>query len=65
VAPGLKGHALLPQFPNFILLTIGSFICGLIASAVYGWIVAISFVFVYNLWSSFASILFGEKLELR
>ncbi len=66
IAPDLKGHALLPAiFPNFTLLTIGSFIYGLIASAVYGWIVAIIFVFFYNLWPSFASALFGQKPALR
>jgi len=57
VSPDLKGHALLPAiFPNFTLLTIGSFIYGLIASMFYGWIVAIIFVFFYNLWPSIASI---------
>jgi len=61
--PDLKGHAILPAiFPNFTLLTIGSFIYGLIASAVYGWIVAIIFVFFYNLWPAFAGIVFGKKV---
>lgn len=51
VAPELQGHALLPAiFPNFKLLTAGSFIYGLIASMIYGWITAIIFVFFYNLW---------------
>src|SRR3954451_23105779 len=53
--PDLKGHGILPAiFPNFTLLTTGSFVYGLIASAIYGWIVAILFVFFYNLWPSFA-----------
>jgi len=66
IAPELKGHTLLPAiFPNFILLTIGSFIYGLIASAVYAWIAAIIFVFFYNVWPSLASALFGQKLALR
>ena len=66
VSPDLKGHTLLPTiFPNFTLLTIGSFIYGLIASAVYGWIVAIIFVFFYNLWPSLAAALFGQKTSPR
>src|SRR5690242_16035381 len=60
VDPNLKGHYLLPAiFPNFTLLTIGSFIYGLIASGVYGWIVAITFVFFYNFWPAVAA-LFGR-----
>jgi hypothetical protein len=60
--PDLKGHALLPAiFPNFTLLTIGSFIYGLIVSMIYGWIVAIIFVFFYNLWPRVAALFFGEK----
>lgn len=63
VSPDLKGHALLPTiFPNFMLLTIGSFIYGLIASMFYGWIVAIIFVFFYNLWPTFAGKIMGRKL---
>ena len=62
VDPNLKGHYLLPAiFPNFTLLTIGSFIYGFIASGVYGWIVAITFVFFYNLWPSLAAALFGQR----
>jgi len=45
------------------LLTIGSFIYGLIASGVYGWIVAIIFVFFYNLWPA-VTALFGERAAL-
>ena len=60
--PDLKGHALLPAiFPNFTLLTIGSFIYGLIASGVYGWIVAIISVFFYNLWPDLAAAWFSQK----
>ena len=66
VFPDLKGHALLPAiFPNFTLLTIGSFIYGLIASAVYGWIVAIIFVFFYNLWPNLAGAFLGQKAVTR
>ena len=64
--PDLKGHALLPAiFPNLALLTIGSFIYGLIASAVYGWIVAIIFVFFYNLWPNLAAPLPGRTAVPR
>ena len=64
--PELKGHALLPAiFPNFTLLTIGSFIYGLVASAVYGWIVAVIFVFFYNLWPRLAAVLFGQRATGR
>lgn len=54
--PALQGHLLLQAiFPNFTLLTIGSFIYGLIASMLYGWIAAIVFVFFYNLWPNVAA----------
>ena len=60
--PELKGHALLPAlFPNFTLLTLGSFIYGLIASMVYGWLAAIIFVFFYNLWSAVAGAWLGPR----
>jgi hypothetical protein len=58
--PDLKGHALLPAiFPNFTLLTIGSFIYGLIASMIYGWITAIIFVFFYNFWPAVVEAVLG------
>lgn len=64
--PDLKGHAILPAiFPNFTLLTIRSFIYGLIGSGVYGWIVAIIFVFFYNLWPGLAAALFGQRAAPR
>jgi hypothetical protein len=64
VFPDLKGHAFLPAiFPNFTLLTLGSFIYGLIASALYGWIAAIIFVFFYNLWPAFDRWVFGGILS--
>lgn len=60
--PELKGHALLPAlFPNFTLLTLGSFIYGLIASMVYGWLAAIIFVFFYNLWPTLAGAWLGPR----
>lgn len=66
VFPDLKGHALLPAiFPNFTLLTIGSFIYGLIASMIYGWITAIIFVFFHNLWPSVVSLVFGQGAGSR
>ena len=65
VDPSLKGHYLLPAiFPNFTLLTVGSFIYGFIASGVYGWVAAIVFVFFYNLWPSVIS-LFAPKTANR
>lgn len=61
IDPNLKGHYLLPAiFPNFTLLTVGSFIYGFIAIGIYGWIVAITFAFFYNLWPAFAA-LFAPK----
>ena len=60
--PDLKGHVLLPAiFPNFTLVTVGSFIYGLVASMIYGWIAAIIFVFFYNLWPTVAGALLGPK----
>jgi hypothetical protein len=60
--PDLKGHALLPLiFPNFTLLTVASFIYGLLASMIYGWITAVIFVFFYNLWPSVAVAVLGRK----
>jgi len=59
--PELKGHALLPAiFPNFTLLTVGSFIYGFFASMIYGWIVAIVFVFFFNLWPNLAAAFLGQ-----
>src|SRR6476469_4009422 len=49
--PDLAGHALLPAvFPYLTLLSGGSFVYGLVASMIYGWIAAIIFVFFFNLW---------------
>jgi len=64
--PDLKGHALLPAlFPNFTLLTIGSFIYGMVASGVYGWIVAIIFAFFYKLWAALAAALLCQRTAPR
>ena len=64
--PELQGHALLATvFPNFALLTIGSFIYGLIASMIYGWIAAVIFVFFFNLWPTIAAALFGQRAAAR
>ena len=64
--PALQGHAVLPAvFPNFTLLTIGSFIYGLIASMIYGWIAAVIFVFFFNLWPTIAAQLFGPRVAAR
>jgi len=62
IAPDLPGHAVLTTiFPAFQLLTIGSFIYALILSMLYGWFIAATFVFFYNLWPTFASVVFGRK----
>ena len=62
IAPGLPGHAALTQiFPQFNLLDAPSFIYGLVLSMVYGWFVAATFVFFYNLWPRFAALLAGRK----
>jgi hypothetical protein len=60
--PELKGHARLAAiFPNFTLLTPGSFIYGLIASMIYGWIAAVVFVFFYNLWPGVGPLFLGRR----
>ena len=60
--PDLKGHALLlAVFPNFNLLSAGSFIYGLVASMIYGWIVAIIFVFFFNLWPQLIAVVSGQR----
>ena len=64
--PGLQGHAILPAiFPNFTLLTIGSFVYGVIASMIYGWIAAVIFVFFFNLWPTIAAQLLGPGVTAR
>lgn len=61
VFPGLNGHVLLTEiFPGFKFLDLTSFIYGLVASGLYGWFVAAVFVFFYNLWPSFARIVYGK-----
>lgn len=63
--PDLKGHALLlAVFPNFKLLTLGSFIYGMIASMLYGWIAAIIFVFFFNLWPQLTAAV-GSRRDMR
>src|SRR5215510_15944897 len=60
--PDLKGHALLPAiFPNFNLITLGSFIYGLVASMLYGWIAAIVFVSFFNLWPQVVAAVLGPR----
>jgi hypothetical protein len=66
VAPDLAGHAVLTAiFPQFQLLTVVSFIYGLILSMFYGWFIAGTFVFFYNLWPTFASVIFGRKSAVQ
>ncbi len=61
--PDLRGHALLIDlFPQFKLLDVPSFIYGLIMSMIYGWIVAVVFVFFYNLWPGFARLILGRSI---
>ncbi len=60
--PELQGHViLLDLFPQFKLLDLPSFIYGLVASAVYGWVVSGVFVFFYNLWPSFAELIWRGR----
>lgn len=60
--PDLPGHAMLETlFPGFKLLDFPSFCYGLIMSAIYGWFVAVVFVFFYNLWPRLAHAVFGVK----
>jgi hypothetical protein len=60
--PDLAGHALLGEvFPQFELLTLWSFIYGLVASAIYGWIIAGVFVFFHNLWIAMARARAGQS----
>lgn len=60
--PALPGHATLAYFfPQFEFLTVWSFIYGLVASMIYGWIVAGLFVFFYNLWIGLARVFAGKR----
>lgn len=64
VFPDLRGHALLSEiFPQFNLLDVPSFFYGLLLSAIYGWFVAVVFVFFYNLWAPLARIISGGKAQ--
>lgn len=59
--PEMKGHVILPAiFPEFKLLDTPSFFYGLIMSGMYGWLVAIVFVFFYNLWPKLARLVLGN-----
>ena len=61
--PELKGHVLLTDiFPGFVLLDVPNFIYGLLASAVYGWFVAVVFVFFYNMWPNVARLILGKNI---
>jgi hypothetical protein len=60
--PALPGHAILTDiFPEFEFLTVWSFIYGLVASMIYGWIVAGLFVFFYNFWIGLARVFAGKR----
>lgn len=55
IDPALPGHAILTTiFPKFALLTFYSFLYGFMASMIYGWIIAVIFVFFFNLWPLWA-----------
>lgn len=58
--PDLPTHALLATiFPQFELLTLPSFFYGLVASAIYGWFLAVVFVSFYNLWGAIVRVVTG------
>ena len=60
--PNIPAHtAMINLFPQFQLLDVPSFIYGLVASMIYGWFIAATFVFFYNLWPSVASMIAGRK----
>ena len=60
--PDLAGHAMLVVvFPQFKLLDMPNFFYGMIMSAMYGWFVAVVFVFFYNLWPKFSRLLLGGR----
>jgi hypothetical protein len=66
VFPDLKGHTVLIDiFPQFKLLDVGSFIYGLVMSAIYAWFVAVVYVFFYNLWPNFARLVLGKRAALQ
>lgn len=61
-APDFGAHEVLQYaFPGFEFLTPASFIYGVVASAIYGWFIAVVFVFSYNLWGAVARTLFAGK----
>ena len=60
--PALNGHVVLTTiFPGFTLLDLPTFLYGFVLSAVYGWFVAATFVFFYNLWPAFQRLVFGGE----
>lgn len=49
--PGMPGHAVLAALiPSFKFLDVANFCYGMMMSAIYGWFVAATYVFFYNLW---------------
>ena len=61
--PDMAGHAALETlFPGFKLLDVPNFCYGMIMSAIYGWFMAVVFVFFYNLLPKLAHALFGVKI---
>jgi hypothetical protein len=60
--PDMPGHAALETiFPGFKLLDVPNFCYGMVMSAIYGWFVAVVFIFFYNLWPRLARSLFESK----
>lgn len=58
--PEMAGHATLEMlFPGLELLDFPNFFYAMVMSAVYGWVIAIVFVFFYNLWPRLANALFA------
>lgn len=62
VFPDMGAHTMLINiFPQFKLLDAPSFFYGLVSSAMYGWFMAVVFVFFYNLWPGFARAITSDR----
>jgi hypothetical protein len=60
--PDLKGHEILTAiFPGFKLLDLVDFLYGFIMSAIYGWVVAVVFVFFYNMFPKIARVILHDR----
>jgi len=66
IFPDLNGHVVLTTiFPGFTLLDLPTFLYGLLLSAIYGWFIAVVFVFFYNLWPAFQRLVVSDKAAPR